>query len=227
MRANRFAAAISSPDICAHDFNHAWAVNVEGTSAFITNAISQGARVVFFSSDTVYGEIDKLFSEGMDCRPAGEYAVMKQEVENRFFDNPCFKTIRLSYVFSREDKFTEYILKCARRKEEAELFHPFYRAVIHKSDVIEGLLALVRRWDEFPQKIINFGGPEVVSRVEFAECIKNAVLPNLKYKVTERNEEFFRNRPRRIAMQSTILPRLLGRPSHNLIEAISYEFKSK
>ena len=66
---------------------------------------------------------------------------MKSEVEKRFLGNPFFKTIRLSYVFSREDKFTKYLVGCAQRDEEAELFHPFYRAIIHRDDVVEGALS--------------------------------------------------------------------------------------
>lgn len=217
-------AAISAPDICAHDHDRAWAVNVAGTSEFITQVIARGARVMFFSSDTVYGERSNTFDESAESQPAGEYAEMKSEVEKRFLGNPFFKTIRLSYVFSREDKFTKYLCGCAARDEEAELFHPFYRAIIHRDDVVEGALALAQRWDELPQQIINFGGPEVLSRIDFAECLKRFALPNLRYQVTEPGDDFFKSRPRVIAMSSNVLPELLGRSSYCLIEATQIEF---
>ena len=38
------AAAISAPDVCAREHERAWAVNVTGTSTFISNALSEGAR---------------------------------------------------------------------------------------------------------------------------------------------------------------------------------------
>lgn len=217
-------AAISAPDICAREHDRAWAVNVTGTSAFISSVIDRGARVVFFSSDTVYGEREDEFDENAVCNPAGEYAAMKREVEQRFAGNPSFKAIRLSYVFSLEDKFTRYLSGCAERDEEAELFHPFYRAIVHRDDVVEGALALAQRWDEFPQQVINFGGPEVLSRIDFAECLKLHALPGLRFKVTEPGDEFFKNRPRVIAMSSDILPKLLGRPSSTLAEAVRIEF---
>ena len=219
-------AAISSPDICACEHARAWAVNVTGTSEFITNVIARGGRVVFFSSDTVYGERSDTFDESAESNPAGEYAEMKSEVEKRFLGNPLFKSIRLSYVFSREDKFTKYLSGCAERGEEVELFHPFYRAIVHRNDVVEGALALAQRWDEFPQPVINFGGPEVLSRIDFAECLKHAALPKLKYRVTEPGDEFFNNRPRIIAMSSNVLPELLGRASRCLLEAAQIEFAS-
>lgn len=217
-------AAISSPDTCALEHARAWAVNVTGTSEFIDYALSCGSRVVFFSSDTVYGENKDTFDESAKRQPAGEYAEMKTEVENKFLGHPCFKSIRLSYVFSKEDKFTKYLLKCAERGEDAELFHPFYRAIVHRDDVVVGALALAQRWDDFPQHVINFGGPEVLSRIDFAECLKCNAIPRLRFYVTQPGEEFFKNRPRVIAMSSKILPELLGRPSHTLEEAVRIEF---
>ena len=217
-------AAISAPDVCAREHDHAWAVNVTGTSEFIDKVISRGGRVVFFSSDTVYGECGDVFDETAKSNLAGEYAEMKAEVEKRFLGNPLFKSIRLSYVFSREDKFTKYLSGCAERGEEAELFHPFYLAIVYRNDVVEGALALAQRWDEFPQQVINFGGPDVLSRIDFAECFQRIALPSLRFRVTEPGDEFFKNKPRVIAMSSDILPKLLGRPSRILAEAARVEF---
>lgn len=217
-------AAISAPDICAREHDRAWAVNVTGTSEFITQVMARGGRVVFFSSDTVYGEREDDFDEQASCNPAGEYAEMKHTVEKQFLGNPLFKAIRLSYVFSREDKFTQYLAGCAERSEEADIFHPFYRSVIHRDDVVQGAIALAQRWDEFPQSVINFGGPDVLARTEFAKILQDAVLPNLHFCVTEPDADFFKNRPKVISMVSPLLSQLLGRPCHGLAEAAKIEF---
>jgi nucleoside-diphosphate-sugar epimerase len=217
-------AAISAPDICAREHDRAWAVNVTGTSCFIQSVIDRGARVVFFSSDTVYGEREDGFDESAACNPAGEYAEMKREVEQRFSGDASFKSIRLSYVFSREDKFSRYLTGCAERNEEADLFHPFYRAIVHRDDVVEGALALAVSWDDVPEQIINFGGPQLLSRIEFAEFLRDAHLHNLRFKVTEPGADFFKNRPRVIAMTSPVLSKLLGRPPRNLFDAALMEF---
>lgn len=219
-------AAISAPDICAREYERAWSANVTGTSAFVSSAIDRGARVVFFSSDTVYGEREDEFDENAACNPAGEYAEMKCEVEQRFSANASFKAIRLSYVFSREDKFSRYLTGCAERNEEADLFHPFFRAIVHRDDVVEGALALAVRWDDVPEQVINFGGPQVLSRIEFAECLRETHLHDLRFKVTEPGADFFKNRPRVIAMTSPVFSRLLGRPPRSLREAARLEFAS-
>lgn len=221
-----FGAAISAPDICSREYDRAWAVNVTGTSSFVQCVIDRGARVVFFSSDTVYGEQDGAFDESAVCNPAGEYAEMKREVEQRFSANALFKSIRLSYVFSREDKFSRYLTGCAERNQEADLFHPFFRAIVHRDDVVEGALALAACWDDVPEQVINFGGPQVLSRIDFAECLRETHLHDLRFKVTEPGADFFKNRPRVIAMTSPVLSRLLGRPPRSLCEAARLEFAS-
>lgn len=220
-------AAISAPDICSREFERAWAINVTGTSSFISEAISRGARIIFFSSDTVYGERADKFDETTACNPSGDYAVMKHEVEKTFLGNPAFKTIRLSYVFSKEDKFTKYLIGCAERGEEAEIFHPFYRAVVHRDDVVQGAIALAQRWDEFPQAVINFGGPDVIARTEFAQTLKDSVLPALRFRQIEPAPEFFANRPRVIQMKSSLLAALLERPARSLREAAQFEFNQR
>jgi nucleoside-diphosphate-sugar epimerase len=217
-------AAISAPDICAKEKDRVWSINVTGTSELIRASIKRGARVIFFSSDTVYGESVDIFDERYPSNPKGEYATMKHEVEQRFLDNSAFKSLRLSYVFSRDDKFTRYLVACQKNNEVADLFHPFYRAIIHLDDVISGALALSECWEEIPEQVINFGGPQVLSRVEFAECLRDVYLHDLHFRVTQPDEVFFRNRPPFISMSSPILGKLLGRSPLNLSEAAMHEF---
>lgn len=219
-------AAISAPDVCALEKDRAWRINVEITSEFIRSAIVRGGRVIFFSSDTVYGECKDEFDERFTGKPAGEYAIMKNEVEQRFFGNPAFKSIRLSYVFSREDKFTRYLIECVKKNEVAELFHPFYRSIVHRDDVVAGALALSEIWDKIPEQFINFGGPQLLSRIEFAECLREVHMHDLRFSVTQPDELFFHNRPKIIAMASPVLRRLLLREPHSLEKAARIEFRA-
>lgn len=217
-------AAISAPDVCANEHERAWAVNVNGTASFIKNAINRGARVIFLSSDTVYGECKQPFEESRSLNPTGEYAQMKSEIEHIFQDNSSFKSARLSYVFSRDDKFTKYLFGCIERDEEAEIYHPFSRSVIHRGDVIDGVMGLIEKWNEVSQSAINFGGPEILSRVEFKEIFNKYFMEKLKSILIEPPPSFFLNRPKIIAMQSPVLKILLGRPSRTLVEAMKIEF---
>ena len=200
-----FTSAISSPDICAKNYQYAYMINVKNTLLIIKNIIDHGACVIFFSSDTVYGECKKSFNENVTYNPVGEYAKMKIKVEQTFVNNPLFKTIRLSYVFSRKDKFSKYLIECNDQNKKAELFHPIYRSIVYLKDVVDGALTLATRWNEFPEHIINFAGPETISRVSFAKCLKKIYLNKLDFKVLDPGLEFFKNRPKYISMSSSII----------------------
>lgn len=217
-------SAISAPDVCSNDFEFAWAVNVDGTAKFIERVIDRGGRVIFFSSDTVYGESDQAIDEYGLVNPAGNYAQMKAAVEKTFLGCAAFKSIRLSYVFSKYDKFAKYLSGCCNSKQHAEVFHPFYRAVIHRDDVVDGVLNLAKCWSECVEGVINFGGPELLSRVDMALCLKDKAMHDLQLKIVEPPQYFFDNRPRVINMQSPVLNFLLKRRPRSFDEAVRIEF---
>ncbi len=221
------AASVSSPDVCAREREKAWSINVEGTARLISKALKYGANVVFLSSDTVYGEQRAEVDESAAAVPFGDYAVMKHHVEKMFIGEHRFKSLRLSYVFSREDQFTKYLAKCAQTSRTAEVYHPFYRAIIHRDDVVEGILNLANRWKDFPQSILNFGGPELVARMDLAKALQEQALANLRFKRSANDSDFFLSRPRSINMLSPHLITILGRVPRRLGDAIDYEFRAK
>lgn len=220
-------AAISAPDVCAREPERAMAVNVHGTGALIEGLLARGVRVAFFSSDTVYGERRDPFDESAPAHPAGDYARMKHEVERRFAGHAGFKALRLSYVFSREDRFTQQLQGCANEARLAEIFDPFDRAVVHRDDVVLAALALAEpaTWEAALGPVVNVGGPQVLSRVAYAETLRSRVWPALQVQVVTPPEGFFANRPRSIAMRSPLLPALLGRAPTTLAEAATLEFQ--
>ena len=218
------AAAISSPDVCANQREFAYSVNVTGTGRFIERCLERRARVLFFSSDTVYGAAEQRIDESAPMNPAGDYARMKAEVERSFLGHARFKSFRLSYVFSREDKYTGYLAECARTGRKAEVFHPFNRRVVHREDVVEAVIRMRERWPGIESPVVNLGGPELLSRRDLAALLKETALPDLEYAVIEPAEDFFLNRPKTINMDSAFLPAVLGRPPRTIRQAAQIEF---
>ena len=174
-----FAAAISSPDKCAEDFDNCWSINVTGTSYFIKEAISRGCRVLFFSSDAVFGDIPgAIYTEESETRAYTPYGRMKKAIEDEFKGDSLFKAIRLSYVASAKDRFLTYCLNCIKNGETADIFHPFYRNVIVVSDVVAIVAYFVEHWDDYKPTFLNVAGKELVSRVRIADevlCWKTKV----------------------------------------------------
>ena len=217
-------AAISAPDQCRRNPSLCRAVNVDGTIHFIEQAMARGARVLFASSDTVYGERNELCDEWSTPRPLGDYAQMKREVETRFQRRERFKALRLSYVFSREDRFTAQLAQCAHTGEPADVFAPLDRRVVHIDDVVDAVLATFARWLEIDSPWVNVGGERLVSRADIAKTYQELCAPTLRYEVRDPGADFYQARPRVIDMDSRYLAALLGRRPRSLGEAMRVEF---
>ncbi len=219
-----FAAAISEPSVVSAQFQKALAVNVESTGEFIETALGKGCKVLFLSSDAVYGDVESGFDESHPTNPKGAYAEMKSIVEKRFEKNPNFKALRLSYNFYKDDRFTTYLRQCAENGVEAEVFDPLTRAVVHRDDTVDAILSIAANWDNAEGQYINCGGPQVLSRQQFTEIVKNIALPNLKFKVTQPPAKFYGDRSAFSEMSSPNLEKILGRPRHTIQQAVELEF---
>lgn len=221
-----FTAAVSSPDKCKNDFEESWKVNVSGTEFFIREALERGCNVIFFSSDTVFGQdIGKAFDEESETNAATTYGKMKKEVEDYFSGNSHFKAIRLSYVVSATDRFVKYCRGCIERNEEAEIFHPFYRNCITVSDVAGIVCWLIENWKNFQPSYVNAAGLELVSRVRIADEINRLSDYKLKYKIVYPDESFFEDRDKVIQMKSGFIEKYGIIRTGNFTEKFEEEMK--
>lgn len=201
-----YTAAISGPDMCANEFDKCWDINVTGTAHFIRLAIQRNVKVLFFSSDAAFGNIEgNIYDEDSETQAYTAYGKMKKAIEDEFKTCKLFKCIRLSYVVSENDKFISYCLNCIRKGETADIFHPFYRNCITVSDVIKAIIWLMQNWTEFSSFVLNLTGTELVSRVRLADEMNRYFGNKLKYKVTQPDENFFKNRPQVTQMKSKYL----------------------
>ena len=219
-----FAAAISEPSVVSAQFDKALAVNVESTGDFIDKVLEKGGKVLFLSSDAVYGDVESGFDESHPVNPKGAYAEMKAVVEKRFEGNPNFKALRLSYNFYKDDRFTKYLRQCAESGVEAEVFDPLTRAVVHRDDTVDAILNIAANWDNADGQYINCGGPEVLSRQQFTEIVKRVALPTLKFKVTTPPAKFYGDRAAFSQMYSPNLEKILGRKRTPIEKAVELEF---
>ena len=219
-----FAAAISEPSVVSAHFAKALAVNVESTGEFIETALGKGCKVLFLSSDAVYGDVESGFDETHPTNPKGAYAEMKSIVEKRFEKNPNFIALRLSYNFHKDDRFTTYLRQCAEKGVEAEVFDPLTRAVVHRDDTVDAILNIAANWDCADGQYINCGGPDVLSRQQFTEIVRDTALPSLKFKVTQPPAKFYGDRAAYSQMSSPNLEKILGRKRHTIKQAVELEF---
>ena len=216
-------AGISSPDICASKFQMAFNINVTGTIQFISGCLERKARVLFFSSDTVYGSSAGENDE--DCfpsDPAGEYGTMKLLVEGYFKGETYFKSFRLSYVFSWYDKFTSYLRTCYEQKTKSEIFHPFIRKAVYIDDLVSCILNIHNDWEKYSNQFFNICGPDYLSRVEIARLF-NKHIGNLELQIITPDNGFFLARPQKIFINSKYSASLLGKRFTQIEDAFAFE----
>ena len=222
-----FTAAISRPDTCADRFDTCWFINVTGTQHFIRETVQRQCRVLFISSDAVFGAIPAaIYTEASETKAQTPYGKMKKAVEDEFRDSPYFKAIRLSYVASAEDRFVTYCRSCIRKGEVAEVFHPFYRNCIVVSDVVKVVEWMGLHWDEYEPAVLNVAGRELVSRIRIADELNRICNGRLQYKMIQPEEKFYKNRPRITQMESIYLERYAILENESFTEKIQREMEN-
>lgn len=221
-----FPAAISSPDLCEKEYEMCWKINVEGTGTFIENALNRNIRVLFFSSDAVYGDHpDREFNEGSETNASTAYGKMKKAIEDRFKGDLNFKAIRLSYVVSARDKFTKYALSCREKGEVCEVYDPFYRNCITVSDVVNCIEWLICHWEEYEPSFLNIAGRDLVSREDIVKAINTLSDQKIEYKVVYPGDSFYDCRPKKTFMKSIYLFRYHILEDESFMEKMRKEFQ--
>ena len=223
-----FPAAISGPDMCDKQFEMCWEINVEGTSKFIEEALKRGNRVLFFSSDAVFGDDpDTVFDENSETKASTAYGRMKKAVEDRFKDNHNFKAIRLSYVVSAKDKFAKYVLNCLKNDEICEVYDPFNRNCITIGDVITCIDYLINNWDAYEPTFLNIAGKDLISREDIVKELNKIYDNRIRYKVMYPGDDFYKSRYKTTRMTSLYLKKYQILPEESFTEKIKREFHEK
>lgn len=221
-----FTAAVSGPDKCANEFEACWKINVTGTERFIREAMARGCRVLFFSSDAVFGDIPgAVYTEDSKTAAATPYGRMKKAVEDAFRGQSLFKAIRLPYVVSAKDRFVSRCLAAIENGEEVEVFHPFYRNCVVVSDVADAVVWLLKNWEAYGPAVLNVAGRELVSRVRIVDELNRIFDGKLKYRIVDPGEGFFQNRPRITEMRSDYLEPYGILESKTFSERFQFELK--
>ena len=207
--------------MCSSEYEYCWKVNVTGTIYFINKAIERGCKVLFLSSDAVFGDISGYcYTEESETNAKTPYGQMKKAVEDFFKHNKLFKAIRLSYVVSAKDRFLSYCLDCIRKNELAEIFHPFYRNCIIIYDVVNVVIWFAKNWESYEPFVLNVAGKELISRVRIADELNRYLKNKLEYTIICPVDSFYNNRPRITQMQSLYIQKYKIIPDNNFTEKI-------
>jgi len=215
-----FLSAISSPDECEKNYAMAYKVNVENTISLISQLLVKDVKVLFSSSDAVFGATQELCHDDSDKKPFGKYGEMKAEVEDYFRLNEKLFIIRFSYVLGKGDKFTKMVEGFFNEEKTLDVFDGFERNVISINDVTAGIKNIIYNWDAIGVRVVNFSGNELVSRQEIVSTLEKYKYPGLKYKFTDAPDVFWKGRPKVIHTKTKYLEYILNRKLESYLQII-------
>lgn len=162
-----YLRAMSSPTY-VHQFPiESRQFNVDKSKEFIQGCLDLDKRIIFSSSDVVYGDTaDKIATESSPIMPFGVYGKQKAEIESSFADSPNFITLRLSLIVGEGSKLRKIL-----KNESGPLIQdPVIRNPINVRHVVDLIEALILRgtWGQ-KLRILNVGGSAQMSIYELAK----------------------------------------------------------
>jgi nucleoside-diphosphate-sugar epimerase len=168
---------------------------------------------LFVSSDVVYGNNTYVNDELSTLNPFGNYAKLKYLIENEFLYSKYFKSLRLSFVFSKFDSFFLYLKKSLLENNVANVFSGLRRNIIYIDDVIlsiyQIILGIIK--DDFmikDLKTLNLVGQDNLSRSDMA-LIFNQRFSSLKVNIIKTPPNYLTNRPDSIYTKSLFLDKII------------------
>ena len=112
-------AAFTNVDACESEPERAVAVNARGTEHVARAAREAGARVIYVSTDYVFGgDKEGAYEEGDPPRPLNVYGRSKLEGERAILESPENLVVRTSWVYGGGRNFVSTIVTAARAGKE-------------------------------------------------------------------------------------------------------------
>lgn len=159
--------AVTAVSECHADPDRAFRVNVEATRRLAECAADCGARMVFSSTDMVFGGDQAPYREADPPAPLSTYGRTKAAAESALRGMDHVVVVRLPLMFGlpavpRATTFSNQI-DALRRGESLRLFVDEFRTPVALADAAAALIALAR--SDFAGRV-HVAGPERLSRFD-------------------------------------------------------------
>jgi len=204
-----FLRSISSPTHVHLYPKESELLNIQQTSYYIDQCLKLNLRVIFSSSDVVYGDTgNSIVNESAPTNPYGLYAAQKATIEGRFVDSSNFVSLRLSLITGAGSKLRDIL----SREANPKIADSFIRSPVHEKHVVNLIETISAERSWLPEhRIMNVGGREHISIFELAKIeakMFNLYTPT-KIRPTRLDLEA---RPQTVRVYSRLAESLVGLP---------------
>lgn len=216
------SAALADPAKCEKEPAVSHANNVPIGFAKAAKDANPSVRFVFLSTDQVLDGKGHLVDEHVEAKPINVYGQHKLEMESvvrEIFESHAI--LRLSFVYGplvegKHSTFLQFALGKLRTGEEFSVFVDQIRSAVYVDDVVDAVKIAVTGK---ASGLINMGGPEALSRVDFCKIVAEhlQMSPDV---IKDGYYSLAVPSPSDISMNVGKLIDLLGRPLWSLQKAL-------
>lgn len=173
------AAAKRNTKYCEKNPEEAYRVNVEGTKNIVNACKNVNTKMVFFSSDLVFGGTKGKYKEEDKVNPLNTYGKQKVIAEKIIRDNlDDWLIIRASYIygwFPGRDNFVSWVVENLKNGREIQISYDQFVTPIHVENFVDILMKLL---ENDKKGIYHVGDGECLSKYEFVKSIKETLQFN-------------------------------------------------
>lgn len=168
-------AGMTKPLVCEQDPALAQRVNVDGTRHIAQAARARDARLIYLSTDLVFGDSDDWRAEEDAPDPISVYGRTKADAE-MVVANICddYAIVRISVLYGWSGRYTasfgEWVLGHLRQGTAAALYTDQWRHLTYIPDLVQVLWELAERVEPL-NGIIHAVGPEPWTRYDFGQAL--------------------------------------------------------
>lgn len=165
--------ALSSIELCEQKQSEANYLNTLLPQAFSSACERNGSKFIHFSTDAVYGDIDRPRTEESVCTPKSFYGISKLKGEELVLEaNPSTLICRTNFFgySPKQNSLLDFVIKSGLSKATLQGFSDVFFNTLYVKDLVNMVFRLLH---SDAQGVFNLMGLETVSKLEFARAVFN------------------------------------------------------
>jgi len=208
------AAAMPHVEGCERDPAGTRRVNVDAAAALRDAAADADATFVVFSSEYVFDGRAGSYTEGDAVAPLNEYGRQKVALEELAREAERHLILRVSGVFGAEPDRKNFVLQLVDRLRADGTFVVPSDQLITPTDATSLASVVVELVDRGATGTFHAAGPEILSRVDFAQMVVRAfgLVPDRIVPRPTAELGLLAMRPQRAGLSDAKLRATLGHP---------------